>query len=255
MEVAPWVLCTGVSVAGELEEDFIKPPDSARPGVYWYFMDGNMNGKELTADLESMKNAGLGNLVFLEVDIGMPKGPVKFMSEPWQELFAMMVHAAERLGIDISLGTGPGWCGSGGPWVTPEQSMQHLVFSVVEVTGPQNYSAMLPLPEQRSTEFHTLASPYYADVAVWALPNRKAHIADIADKALFLRGPFSIWKSVMPQPCTSTVGRWGRRTGRRHSSGNSSSGAGMMPGRGCRSTRGASFKAWKCRNASCGMSV
>ncbi len=188
----------GVPVAGELEEKFVKPPDSARPGVYWYFMDGNLNGKEMTADLESMKNAGLGNLVFLEVDIGMPKGPVKFMSEPWQELFAKMVHDAERLGIDISLGTGPGWCGSGGPWVKPEQSMQHLVSSVVEVKGPQNYSAMLPLPAQRSTEFHTLASPYYEDVAVWALPNRKARIADIADKALFLRGPFSIWKSVKP---------------------------------------------------------
>ena len=177
---------------------FVRPPDAARPGVYWYFMDGNINGKEMTADLESMKNAGLGNLVFLEVDIGMPKGPVKFMSAPWQELFAKMVHDAERLGIDVSLGTGPGWCGSGGPWVKPEQSMQHLVSSVVEVKGPQNYSAILPLPAQRSTEFHTLASPYYEDVAVWALPNRKARIADIDDKALFLRGPFSIWKSVKP---------------------------------------------------------
>jgi hypothetical protein len=198
MAVIPCVLCAGVSLAGELEANFVKPPDAARPGVYWYFMDGNLNGKEMTADLESMKNAGLGNLVFLEVDIGMPKGPVKFMSEPWQELFAKMVHDAERLGIDISLGTGPGWCGSGGPWVKPEQSMQHLVSSVVEVKGPQNYSAMLPLPVQRSTEFHTLASPYYEDVAVWALPNRKARIADIDDKALFLRGPFSIWKSVKP---------------------------------------------------------
>ena len=63
-----------------MEKNFVNPPDSARPGVYWYFMDGNLNGKEMTADLESMKAAGLGNLVFLEVDIGMPKGPVKFMS-------------------------------------------------------------------------------------------------------------------------------------------------------------------------------
>ena len=134
-----------------LVENFMTPPAAARPGVYWYFMDGNLNGTEMTADLESMKTAGLGNLVFLEVDVEVPAGPVKFMSEPWQELFAKAVHAAERLGLDISLGTGPGWCGSGGPWVKPEQSMQHLVFSTVAVEGPVLYEAVLPVPEQRET--------------------------------------------------------------------------------------------------------
>ena len=83
----------------DLKQDFITPPDDARPGVYWYFMDGNLSGPEMTADLESMKAAGLGNLVFLEVDVGVPRGPVKFMSESWQELFAKAVRDAERLGI------------------------------------------------------------------------------------------------------------------------------------------------------------
>ena len=67
-------LCGGVLAAGEMEKNFLNPPDSARPGVYWYFMNGNLNGKEMTADLESMKAAGLGNLVFLEVDIEEPPG-------------------------------------------------------------------------------------------------------------------------------------------------------------------------------------
>ena len=189
--------------ADELASQFASPPPSARPGVYWYFLDGNLNGKEMTADLESMKAAGLGNLVFLEVDIGVPGGPVKFMSEPWQELFVQAVRDAERLGIDITLGIGPGWCGSGGPWVKPEQSMQHLVFSAVEVKGPQRYSAILPLPAQRSTKFHKMASPFYEDVAVWAFPSRKPIIADIDEKALFSRGPYSIWRQVKPYLPTS----------------------------------------------------
>jgi hypothetical protein len=184
--------------ADELEARFQDPPDAARPGVYWYFMDGNLNGKEMTADLEAMKAAGLGNLVFLEVDIGMPKGPVKFMSQPWQERFVQSVRDAERLGIDITLGIGPGWCGSGGPWNKPEQAMQHLVFSTVELQGPQNHSAVLPLPPQRSTEFNSMASPFYEDVAVLAFPSRKPLIADINEKALFDRGPYSIWKHVKP---------------------------------------------------------
>jgi hypothetical protein len=191
-------------VAGALEENFVNPPDSARPGVYWYFLNGNLNGKEMTADLESMKAAGLANLVFLEVDIGeTPDGPVAFMSPKWQELFVQSVRDAERLGIDITLGIGPGWCGSGGPWVKPEQAMQHLVFSSVELKGPLSYAAMLPVLEQRSTQFHKMANPFYEDVAVLAFPSRKPLIADINEKALFERGPFSIWKQVKPYLPTS----------------------------------------------------
>jgi len=145
---------SSISMADGLADNFLNPPDTARPGVYWYFMDGNLNGKEMTADLESMKRAGLGNLVFLEVNVGVPPGPVKFMSAPWQDLFAKTVHDAERLGLDISLGTGPGWCGSGGPWVKPEHSMWHLDSSAVNVSGPTNFNAALPEPEQRTTQFH-----------------------------------------------------------------------------------------------------
>jgi len=204
MAIIPYALCCGVLAAGEMEDTFFNPPDSARPGVYWYFLNGNLNGKEMTADLESMKAAGLGNLIFLEVDIGEPPvGPVAFMSPKWQELFVQSVRDAERLGIDITLGIGPGWCGSGGPWVKPEQAMQHLVFSAVDLKGPQTYSAVLPMPAQRSTPFATMASPFYEDVAVLAFPSRKPLIADIDEKALFLRGPFSIWKQVKPYLPTS----------------------------------------------------
>jgi alpha-L-rhamnosidase len=199
MTLVLFAFCGCVLAADTMEENFLNPPDSARPGVYWYFLDGNLNGKEMTADLESMKAAGLGNLVFLEVDIGdIPRGPVAFMSPRWQELFVQSVRDAERLGIDITLGIGPGWCGSGGPWVKPEQAMQHLVFSSVEIKGPQRYSAVLPLPEQRSTEWHTMASPFYEDVTVLAFPSRKPVIADIDGKALFRRDPYTIRKQVKP---------------------------------------------------------
>lgn len=182
----------------DLEARFVNPPDSARPGVYWYFMDGNLNGKEMTADLESMKAAGLGNLVFLEVDVGIPKGPVRWMTEAWQGLFVQAVRDAERLGIDITLGIGPGWCGSGGPWVKPEDAMQHLVYSVVEVKGPQQYSAVLPVPAQRSTPYHNMPSPYYVDVVTLAFPRRAPIIGDIDEKALYVRDPFSSVPNVKP---------------------------------------------------------
>lgn len=63
-----------------LESSFRTPPDSARPGVYWYFLDGNQDRDEMVADLHAMKNAGIGSVLFLEVDLGTPHGPVPFMS-------------------------------------------------------------------------------------------------------------------------------------------------------------------------------
>ena len=57
------------------------------------------------------------------------------------------------LGITMKLGLGPGWTGSGGPWVKPEQSMQHLVSSLLEVTGPGKVSMRLPRPKPKQPFF------------------------------------------------------------------------------------------------------
>jgi len=43
-------------------------------------MDGNLSREGMTKDLESMKEVGISNLIFLEVGISVPRGPVDFMS-------------------------------------------------------------------------------------------------------------------------------------------------------------------------------
>jgi len=169
-------------------------------------MDGNLSREEMTKDLESMKEVGISNLIFLEVGIGVPRGPVDFMSEEWQELYVHAVREAERLGIKILLGAGPGWCGSGGPWVKPEESMKHLVFSETEISGNKKVNIMLPVPEQRSTPWHTMKNDYYEDVVVYAVPiSAKPVIKDINEKALYERYPYSSYPNVkthLPAPAT-----------------------------------------------------
>jgi hypothetical protein len=97
------------------------------------------------------------------------------------------------------MGAGPGWCGSGGPWVTPEESMHHLVFSETEISGGSKVNIVLPVPEQRSTPWHKMKDPYYKDVAVYAIPNSvEPVIEDIDEKALYERYPYSSWPNVKP---------------------------------------------------------
>lgn len=126
---------TPALLADGLKSDFRTPPDSARPGVYWYFLDGNQDRDEMVAELRGMKEVGIGSVVFLEVDLGTPRGPVPFMSEPWQDNVANAFVEAGKLGMEVILGTGPGWSGSGGSWVEIDDSMQHLVGSSVKFKG------------------------------------------------------------------------------------------------------------------------
>jgi hypothetical protein len=205
--------CTSLNNDRELtllEEGFKNPPSSARAGVYWYFMDGNFSKEAVTKDLEAMEQAGIGHVLFLEVSVSIPRGKVDFLSEEWQELFAFAVHECERLGIGVSLGIGPGWTGSGGPWVKGEESMQHLVHASVDVAGAGTQTIHLPKPDPKAPIFGRESAireeweGFYKDVAVLAFPYATSRIdtgyvvdggylkmMEIEERALYYRKPYS----------------------------------------------------------------
>ena len=189
--------------ADDLPARFAAPPDAARPGVYWYFMDGNQTRAGITADLEAMKQAGLGHALYLDVDVGVPRGPVAFLGEEWQDQYVLAVREAERLGLQIFLGSGPGWAGSGGPWIKPGQSMQHLVAEPVVVEGPRKFTGTLPAAKPRipffgpltgaMQAFEAIRQAAYDEVAVLAFPTPTGgkKIADADQKALYYRPAFT----------------------------------------------------------------
>ncbi len=192
-----------------LKGGFKNPPDSARPGVYWYFMDGNLSREGITADLESMKEAGIGNVLFLEVNVGVPRGKVDFLSDEWLGIIKHAINECERLDIEFTLGSGPGWAGSGGPWVKPEQSMRHLVASSTQVKGPVQFSGFLqkPIPKRPyfgegalTDSLKKLWKGYYEDVFVLAFPTpvTEFEIEDIDEKALYYRAPYTSVPNVKP---------------------------------------------------------
>ena len=80
----------------DLEQGFRKPPESARPWVYWFVMDGNLTREGITADFEALKKTGVGGVFMMEVDVGIPRGPVKFMSAEWRALFKHAVIEADN---------------------------------------------------------------------------------------------------------------------------------------------------------------
>src|SRR6187397_2849360 len=63
-----------------LQASFFAPPNWARPHTWWHWMDGNITKEGITADLESMKEAGIGGAQMFHVSQGIPAGPVGYNS-------------------------------------------------------------------------------------------------------------------------------------------------------------------------------
>lgn len=162
------LLATAAIAAGpDLAKGFLRPPDSARPWVYWFWLNGNISSNGITADLEAMKRVGIGGVLIMEVDQGVPVGPVAFMSPSWRGLFKHVTAEAQRLGLEVNMNDDAGWNGSGGPWIKPEQSMQKVVWAETNLVGPQHFEGVLSQPKS--------TAGYYRDIAVQAFPTPVAY--------------------------------------------------------------------------------
>jgi len=151
-----------VLAAENLNSGFINPPDSAKPRTWWHWINGNISKEGITADLEAMKRVGIQEAQIFNVDMGYPDGPAAFLSPVWLELFRFAASEADRLGLELGFHNGAGWSSSGGPWVTPENAMQTVVYSEVQCSGGEKFNARLPQPPTRFD--------YYKDIAVVAFP-------------------------------------------------------------------------------------
>ena len=125
--------------SSDLAKGFVSPPQSAKPWVYWFWLDGNITREGITADLEAMRRVGIGGVLIMEVDQGAPKGPARFASPQWRELFKFMLAEANRLSLEVNMNNAAGWCGSGGPWITPALAMQKVVWTTTPVEGPRRF--------------------------------------------------------------------------------------------------------------------
>src|SRR5690348_14810887 len=155
-------LASNYSLADDLEQNFLKPPPSARPWVNWFWLDGNITREGITADLEAMQRVGIGGVLLMDITQDIPPGPVLFGGAEWRALFKHTVMEADRLGLQVSLHNAPGWCGSGGPWITADIAMRKVVSSRTNLIGPAHFSAVLPpLPGDKGAghEIATLAFP------------------------------------------------------------------------------------------------
>jgi len=159
-------LCQGVQAQDTLAQRFLNPPASAKPWVFWYWMQAAVSKEGITADLEAMKEAGIGGAYLMPIkDTANPpyiQPASRQLSPEWWDKVHYALQEARRLGLQISIHVSDGFALAGGPWITPELSMQKIVWSQLPVTGNRLFNDTLPLPPANEN--------YYRDIVVYAFP-------------------------------------------------------------------------------------
>ena len=90
----------GTQSSGDaLERGFKNPPDSAKPRVWWHWMNGNITKDGIKADLEWMKRVGIGGFQNFDAALDTPqvvKKRLVYMTPEWKDAFKSKVFSRSR---------------------------------------------------------------------------------------------------------------------------------------------------------------
>ncbi len=175
----------GQSSSDTLEQGFRQPPDSAKPLVWWHWMNGNISKEGIKLDLEWMHRAGLKGFQNFDAALATPQvvdHRLAYMTPEWKDAFKYATTLADQLGMEEAIAASPGWSETGGPWVPGSEGMKKYVWSETVVEGGKPFSGKLVHPPSNTGGFQNLgvrdllAAPegapppptFYADAAVVA---------------------------------------------------------------------------------------
>src|ERR1700733_11068830 len=207
-----------------LRREFMMPPDSAKPRVFWYWMDRSVTQRGIKLDLERMRHVGIGGVFnfnessesFFAPKVMALDQRVAFMTPSWNNAYRYAVTLADKLGLEFVAGTTAGVNNeSAGPWVLPEQAMKKLAWSETRVIGGKPYTGQLRQPPRTVGPFQNaplnLSNPpapeqvpeIYSDVAVIAyrLPDEDRSLADLQPLVTSSSGsldPHLLWDGDLP---------------------------------------------------------
>ncbi len=168
------VLSLNVSAQSALEQRFSAPPAEADPWCFWYWMYGAVTEEGIKADLEAMKNVGLGGTYLMPIKsvetAPQYEGKAPQLSPEWWRLVGRSMEIADSLGLKLGMHICDGFALAGGPWISPAESMQKVVTAYTIVKGGVIENLVLPVPENYDG--------YYEDISVLAMPVKGRKIAE-----------------------------------------------------------------------------
>ncbi|PRD54197.1 glycosyl hydrolase [Sphingobacterium gobiense] len=147
--------------------------EKAKPWVVWYFMHASYSKEGITADLKAMAENNIAGAYFTPIkaktDPPLFEPAAETLTPEWWEMFRHLVAEAKKYGIQIAMFPNDGFATAGGPWITPEKSMQKVVYADTTITVNRRGKVhiRLPQPEKRYN--------YYEDIQLFAIPVSKKY--------------------------------------------------------------------------------
>ncbi|RYZ96212.1 MAG: glycoside hydrolase, partial [Sphingobacteriaceae bacterium] len=153
--------CAQLKTTDTLYNNFIDPPQSAKPRVWWHWMNGNVTKDGIYKDLNWMKRAGIAGFQHFDAAMTTPqrvKERLVFMTPAWKDAFQYTTRLADSLKLEMAIAGSPGWSQSGGPWVPPKDGMKKIGWSETSVQGGKTINIVLPKPPGITGPFQNI--PY-----------------------------------------------------------------------------------------------
>ncbi|MBQ4387892.1 MAG: DNA-binding protein [Prevotella sp.] len=141
------------------------PLNAQKPWTFWYWMYGAVSEQGIKADLQAMKDVGLGGCYLMPIRGAAERpeygGQADALSDNFWHMVDVALQQADSLGLDMGIHVCDGFALAGGPWITPEESMQKVVFCDTVVNGGRQQFLMAKPQHYQN---------YYEDIAVYAIP-------------------------------------------------------------------------------------
>lgn len=151
------------------EDTFRKPDKNHYPETWFHFIGGNVSKEGITADLEEISAAGISGIQLFHGQFGGEwpgvSPQIQCLSESWDDLILWTARECKRLNLTFTMQNCPGWSYAGGPWITPENSMRHLVYSRTDITANNTSVVNLEKPQPSNEDWRD-----YKDLFVLAFP-------------------------------------------------------------------------------------
>ncbi len=187
----------GQDLSDTLSRGFLNPPNSARPRVWWHWMNGNITKDGIRKDLEWMNRVGIGGFQNFDAGLATPQVVAKrleYMTPEWKDAFHFTTRLADSLGLEMAIAGSPGWSESGGPWVPAKDGMKKYVWSETRLKGGRPFKGTLTHPPVISGTFQ--GAPQEVELALSSgMPKSPEYYKDVAviaykaaDKDLPLKG-------------------------------------------------------------------
>ena len=165
---------------------------NARPATRWWWFGNAVDKENLTYNLESLSNAGLGGVEITPIYgvQGNETNEIPYLSAQWMQMLQHTENEGKRLNISVDMSTGTGWP-FGGPKVSIEDAAVKAIFQEYRLHEGESLPDPLQPEDEKQRPFAQL------NCLMAFSGNQRINLTDkVIDGKLQWKAPAGNWRLI-----------------------------------------------------------